>query len=606
MFAHGEFDHDPTGWAGGGFIGVDIFFVLSGYLITTLLLLEHNSVGSIAVTQFWWRRARRLLPALFVLLIGTALFAAVIARDYRLSEIRSQALATFFYVQNWIVIGSTSPESSPLSHTWSLAIEEQWYLVWPLAMLVILRLTGGRLRPLLGLIAVAAVGSAAAMFSLFDPHDHARAYYGTDARVQALLIGAALAVIYLRAPRDLPRRSMLVLETTGLLSVAFLVVVVGKANVEDAFLYRGGMLVIALASALLIAASIQEKSPVLGRVLSFTPLTAIGIISYGLYLYHWPIYLWLNPSRVGLSGYSLLVLRLVVTGVVATASYFIVEKPIRRGALSNRRLLILAPIAATAVLVLTIISTAAARGTTVNEIAAAGFKRLANNTPEGSDRVLVAGDGLAFSLGNAVGGPFSDLGIFGTTASVLGCGIADGQAMIDGYITRPVKCSARYSVYRNGVEHFDPKLSVLMLGGAEAFDRVVDGKTLLAGTPDASAYLRMQLDKARRVLTGNGAHFILTTVPCPVTTPTSPPGVLAVQQDRARYVWLTKVWRDYASEHPKDVTLLDLEPLLCVDGLPTAKDGIPLRTAAGLTPSGARLVWEQLANDVASSTKTEL
>ena len=600
------FDHDPTGWAGGGFIGVDIFFVLSGYLITTLLLLEHNSAGSIAITQFWWRRARRLLPALFVLLIGVALFAAVITPEYKLGEIRSQALGTFFYVQNWILIGSASPVSSPLSHTWSLAIEEQWYLVWPVALLVILRLTGGRIRPLLGVIAAATVASAAAMFSLFDPENHARSYYGTDARVQALLIGAALAVIYVRAPRDLSPRSMLVLETAGLLSVAFLVVVIGKANVEDAFLYRGGMLVIALASALLIAASIQEKSPVLGKVLSFGPLTAIGIISYGLYLYHWPIYLWLNPSRVGLSGYALLVLRLAVTGVVATASYFIVEKPIRRGALSNRRLLILAPTAAVAVLALTIISTAAAREPTANDVAAVGFRRLASNSPAAANRMLVAGDGLAFSLGKSVGGSFSGGGIFGTTASVLGCGIADGRAMLGDYISEPVRCNSRYSVYRNGVENFDPKLSVLMLGGAEAFDRIVDGETLRAGTPEATAYLRKQLDKARRVLTGNGAHFILTTVPCPVTTPSSPPAILAVQQERARYVWLANVWRDYAADHPKDVTLLDLEPLLCVDGLPTTNNGIPLRTAAGLTPSGARLVWEQLANDAASSTKTEL
>ena len=201
--------HGGVSAAGGGFLGVDVFFALSGFLITSLLLAERASTGRIDLKAFWGRRARRLLPALLVVLVFVAVYAAVFARPGELDRIRQDGLSTLLYLANWRMIfgGQSYFESfeapSPLRHTWSLGIEEQWYLVWPLVVALVLAWWRGAGRRALGVMcAVLAAASAVAMAVLASgADDPSRAYYGTDARAQGLLLGALLAVVPLRSGR---------------------------------------------------------------------------------------------------------------------------------------------------------------------------------------------------------------------------------------------------------------------------------------------------------------------------------------------------------------------------------------------------------------------
>ena len=194
--------HGQVSWAKGGFLGVDVFFVLSGFLITSLLLTEHEKTGRIGLTAFWSRRARRLLPALFLVLAAVALYAVVWAQPSELGTIRGDGLASLLYVSNWkfIYTGASYFQAfqspSPLTHTWSLAIEEQWYLLWPLAVILMMRVFRGNRKTMTAAIVGLALASATLMAVLFHPgSDPSRVYYGTDTRSQALLVGAALAAL---------------------------------------------------------------------------------------------------------------------------------------------------------------------------------------------------------------------------------------------------------------------------------------------------------------------------------------------------------------------------------------------------------------------------
>lgn len=330
-----------TGHFSGGFLGVDLFFVLSGFLITSLLMAEWRATGTIDLRRFWARRARRLLPALFVVLAAVVAYAAVLAAPDELAAIRGDVLATLGYVANWEhIVGSTGEASpfavlSPLEHTWSLAIEEQFYLVWPLLVTAVLALAAGPSRCLLGVVAVLGAGSALVMAVLSDPSDPARAQFGTDTRALPILAGAGLALVLhrwgpLRSPRA--RRDVI----AGLAAAAALAAAWIVAFGTDDGLYRGGFVLFALAAVIVVAAAAQPEQGPLGRALSFAPLRALGLISYGLYLWHWPVYVVLSASRTGLDGWALNGLRVGVSLALAVASYHVVERPVRSGALRGR------------------------------------------------------------------------------------------------------------------------------------------------------------------------------------------------------------------------------------------------------------------------------
>ena len=336
--------HAGVDWVPGGFLGVDVFFVLSGFLITSLILEEYDRSGRIDFRRFYIRRARRLLPAVFVLLIAVGIAVLLFYRD-ALSAFREDALATILYLNNWwyVVVDQSYFESMGrpplLKHLWSLSVEEQFYLIWPAVALFLVRRGG---RPLVRRVAVIiAIASTVWMAFLairggypIDA-DPSRAYFGTDSHIMGLLIGAALATVWRpgRLSSSIPRTAQVLVTGTGiamLATIAYFYLFVGEFT---PWLYRGGFLALAVFTAVLIAAATHPASP-LGAILGIGLLRYLGRRSYGIYLWHWPIFMvtrpgidvpWSEPVAIGA--------RLALTLIIAELSYRLVEMPIRRGAL---------------------------------------------------------------------------------------------------------------------------------------------------------------------------------------------------------------------------------------------------------------------------------
>ncbi len=336
--------HADVPWWKGGFLGVDVFFVISGYLITCLLLADYVNHGRIGLGRFWYRRARRLFPALFVMLAVVSLYAALFLPDV-LAQLRGEVAAALFYVENWFLIFrdlsyfQATGRQPLLQHVWSLAVEEQFYLLWPLILFAALKVWGGqRKRILLGVLAGVVV-STVLMAVLYRPfHDPSRVYYGTDTRVAALLLGAALAFVWApwRLRGKAGHNAGAVLDVAAGISALVLLWMFHTVSYLDRGLYRGGFLVAAIVSAILIAATVHPKAKVSAAVLGLAVFRWIGVRAYGIYLWHWPIFMVTRPhSDVDLTGLPLLVLRLALTFGIAALSYHYLEEPIRHGALER-------------------------------------------------------------------------------------------------------------------------------------------------------------------------------------------------------------------------------------------------------------------------------
>ncbi len=323
--------HFNYGWARGAYLSVDLFFILSGFLITTLLIMEWRRSDRIALKQFWARRARRLLPALFLLLIFVAVFTRLEIDPWNRASIRGDGIASLFYVANWRFIADKQgyfelfSAASPLRHMWTLAIEEQFYLVWPLVVYVTMKAGRGSLRVLTAVCGVGIVASIAIMARVYTPGDPLRAYYGTDARAHTILFGALLAILLVSWNPSASAKRRLVVAG----SIAFVVMLAAwnLATGTSSRYYHGGSALYAVLACIVIAGALQPG--VLQRILSFEPLPWIGRLSYGIYLFHWPIIVWLVPSRVHIYGWPLNALRLALTFLCATLSFYLVELPIR-------------------------------------------------------------------------------------------------------------------------------------------------------------------------------------------------------------------------------------------------------------------------------------
>jgi peptidoglycan/LPS O-acetylase OafA/YrhL len=337
--------HGDQAWIPGGFLGVDVFFVISGYLITCLLLSDWQQHGRVGLKRFWFRRARRLLPALFTMLFVVSLYAILFLPD-AVDQLRGEVIAALLYVENWFLIfrnlsyfqGAGRPPL--LQHVWSLAVEEQFYLLWPLILVFALARWGKNRKALLiGILAGVAV-STIEMAILYHPYtDPSRVYYGTDTRVAALLLGAALAFVWApwRLAGKTGRNAGILLDFVAVLSAFALFWMFLNVQYFDPNLWRGGFLVAAIVSAVLIAATVHPASRLTPWLLGFAVFRWIGVRSYGIYLWHWPIYMVTRPhSDVPITGLPLLALRLGLTFAAAAASYKFIEEPIRHGAIERR------------------------------------------------------------------------------------------------------------------------------------------------------------------------------------------------------------------------------------------------------------------------------
>ncbi len=327
--------HAGVGWMPGGFLGVDVFFVISGYLITSLLLSERRSTGRVRLGQFWLRRARRLLPAVGVLIAVTMVVAAIVEPD-RMAELRGDAISSLAYVANWHFVFEHQSyfdqfqRPSLFRHLWSLSVEEQFYLFWPIVFAAGMSLFGRR-RLLIGVL-VGALASLALAWALFDPHDTARVYYGTDTHATGLLIGVALALVW--SPWSLRRAKPgrwcgPALDVAGVLGLAYLVLAFLHVHDYDLALFHGGYLWLALAGAATIAV-VAHPAARLGGLLARPPLVWLGLRSYSFYLWHWPVLALTRPGLdVSLPRGVLIPLQLLAVLVLADLSYRLVELPFR-------------------------------------------------------------------------------------------------------------------------------------------------------------------------------------------------------------------------------------------------------------------------------------
>ncbi len=375
--------HLGYGWAQGGLLGVSVFFTLSGYLITDILVGQFAAKGRMKLKDFWLRRARRLLPALFVMLAVVTVWVNGFARSF-VPGYRGDVVASAVYMNNWWYIEQHTSyyarfaPPAPLDHLWSLAVEEQFYLVWPWVVLLMVLVAGRMMKRRrgqggalvdglgLGLAGSASSGSAASaggsrylsqrarwamagvalvlaaasaieMVWLYHPgYDPTRVYEGTDTRAFGLLIGAAVAMVWptRRGGRALSAGARRLLDGAGVVGLAVIVLLVWRTNQYSAFMFQGGLVALSVATAVVVAA-VATPGGLVGVALGCRPLRWIGVRSYGIYLWHYPIIVLTAPP--GSAGNPVSLVRAVAlvaaTVVIAALSWKFIEEPIRRGGL---------------------------------------------------------------------------------------------------------------------------------------------------------------------------------------------------------------------------------------------------------------------------------
>jgi len=642
--------HGGVSWMGGGFFGVDVFFVLSGFLITGLLLAEFRRQRTIELLRFWGHRVRRLVPALLALLAALCLYGALLAPSDTLGQLRGDAFATMLYGNNWHLIregqgyfaGLALPR--PLLHTWSLSIEEQFYVLWPLVVLGVLRLTRSR-AVLLGIALVGATASAVEMAWLFHGGSGLnRVYYGTDTRAQAVLIGAALAIALSRPLRS--RRTSSDGEATrlvadlalgagarralGLLGVAALVAVLALAvttHESTTWVFAGGFALVAALTALLIASvSLVPDGPV-ARVLSLRAVRYVGAISYGLYLWHWPIFVVLDHGRTGLVGPWLLLLRLAVTLAVSALSFHLLEMPIRRGALRGWRGWIVAPIGIGAVATaIALVTAGAAPGITdygtVKPSLAFGKIHYVDRGTRASVPTVAAGTGgpvrllllgnseatfLAFGLGPLA--EQHDVSFAGD--GVMGCGFVHAPTILHGHLEQGlagsrgalanlVPCATQEQRWAADVATFNPDVVVVDNGAYEVRDHRIHGVWTHIGDPAFDALLTRTIEADVALLSARGATVVLLTAPY-YHQVEAPDGSGWPEDQTARVDTYNRIIRGVAAKDPGTVVVLDQHPRLDPHNRYAAVvDGVQARMSDGihLTPAGARLVAPWILDEV--------
>jgi len=646
--------HGGVGWAQGGFLGVEVFFVLSGFLITSLLLAEWSRTATIRLGAFWARRARRLLPALFCLVAVIGLYYAVAGSAQAIPGLKGDGISALTYYSNWhqIAAGSsyfaaTGPVS-PLEHTWSLAIEEQFYVVWPIVVGGVLWLAsrgarrsgqGGDAapasrRPLLVVFGVTVAGAIASIVDtavLFDGGRNLdRVYYGTDTRASGLLIGATLAIGLAIWRAGNPGRSSApaqggrisapaagegslrqrLLGLGAVVALAGVLAAIATTDGSDGWLYPYGLVALDGATVLLIGAAVLRPLSPAARALSVRPLRALGQISYGLYLWHFPLFLWLTTDTVGVSGTRLLLVRLAVTLAVSVASYFLIEQPIRQRRRPTWLIRALTPLAAGGAVAALLLASAADQ-LPVGIPAAATLPQpppqLRGNDPsctvalkDGSDygevpvpenketkfvynalgyhqltwsgsgektfqtcppkRVLMVGDSLAFTLGVPWLNNEERYGIQLADGALLGCAFTtDGELDVDGtWEAQSEGCPTAAEHWAAEANALHAQAVVVDLGYRDTLDWKIDGKVVHIGEPAFDANLEKRIDRFVQLMSAGGRKVVFLSIPY-VDPPKLPNGSPAPQASPARHALINSMLEAAARSHPGTVSVIDID-----------------------------------------------
>ncbi len=642
--------HGGIAGVDGGFLGVSVFFTLSGFLITSLLLREWRAEatgsvpGRIDLRRFWSRRFRRLLAASWLTMALVVTMGALGAwDDSQLRDLRGDVPWAIVELVNWHFIakgtsyGASQSPPSPLEHFWSLAIEQQFYLLLPVLLMGVLALggrtreVGSRLRRAAVVLGVLAVASAVANGVLARGAID-RAYFGTDTRAAELLVGVLLAFGLLRRVRlsGSPRAAAVAAAALG---AGILVVLFHVAELTSPWLYPWGLLLTAACTAAVVTAAVQT-GPV-AAVLGLAPVVALGRISYGVYLLHWPVFLWLTPARTGLDGGAtdtalLFGLRVAVTLVAAAAMFRWIEMPVRTGArVTARQARVGIPCAA---LLLVAGATWVTRDlppppdylqpreagdveireapttttttvpTTVPAPAEPGpTAPPPTPPPRHPTRVLLVGDSVAASMEDALGDEINARGMSFATSAAPGCGVvtgdpADAQGNV---LSITTACNGAIpDIQRRAVAQARPDL-VVVLSTWETGDRVVDGRWYQVGTPESDDLLRRLYGETVQRLTSGGARVVFLTIPDVVdgATKQADPDV------NRRAALVNPLLRDLDATIP-GVATLPFDQLVCpTTPCPTHVDGVELRPRDGRhfdEAPGRRFVTQWLAGQVAA------
>jgi peptidoglycan/LPS O-acetylase OafA/YrhL/lysophospholipase L1-like esterase len=607
LFFHGGFT-----WMVGGYLGVSTFFTLSGFLITSLLLAERAAHGRVDLRTFWSRRFRRLMPASLACLALIVIFGVFAADPLQRASLAGDVIAALGYVANWrFIFGGQSyadlfAEPSPVLHFWSLAIEEQFYVIYPLLVGALVgfgvlapkmrtakrqhlaRQAGRHYRLVVAgaLVVLLLVSLGLTLFAGFDKN---RIYLGTDTRAAELLIGGLLASVLFRGA--LARRmaqpgglQASVAAVGALATVVSIALWVSAAQGTD-WLYRGGFALYALLSALTIAAAILPTGPV-AWVLSLGFLRHIGQISYGLYLYHWPIFLWIRQST-DLEIWPRFLLGVIITFVVAELSFHYLETPIRRGQrLFRVPPLRLAPVGIVALVGAVIAASATAPPPAIDfERAETGLSEFAEEpppptpidpaslTPPARPGVAMFGDSTALMTGWGLAGYLkihSDLGRNVEGVTGLGCGVLRIQERrIAGDIGQTNETCTRWAeTWLDKVETGRPDVSVVQSGSWDVADVRVPGSNEWSGPGDPvfDEFLLTEMDEVVDVLTAEGGMVVWLTSPLPGPPYQAPPGWNASER-LARYNQLVQQLPD---RKPGKVVVVEFDQW--VDTLPSDED----------------------------------
>jgi peptidoglycan/LPS O-acetylase OafA/YrhL len=601
-------------WARGGYLGVDAFFVLSGYLITSLLLGEHKSSGTITLSSFWGRRAKRLLPAVLLVVLAIALYSVTWAQAEQFDTLRKDGWATLGYVANWRFIASGQSyfslfsAPSPFRHMWSLAIEEQFYVFWPLVTFGLLRWGRGRRTLLTGVTVAGIAVSTIWMAVHFDVADPSRVYYGTDTRAHSLLVGCLLAIILERV--TVPESAQRPLQIAGIVAAVGVLWAVHSVADSNETMYRGGFLLYAVGVAVVVAAAVQTTWSPLRALLSPRPLRWIGQISYGLYLWHWPAIVILTPSRMHVHGDVLNLLRVAITFAVSSLSFYLVERPIRYGHFPNRAVLAAAPVAIVSVAIVlagatvgakaapfhatapitappTIASTAPPRTvattSTVPPSTKPGAPTTASTAPPLQPMTIaIVGDSVADSMSWGLEQVAQGTPVRVVSSAFPGCGIASGWMLDDNerpfQWTKPCYDNVP-RVLKEVVAGQQPDV-VLWSSSWELTDRldVATNQVLHFGTKAADDALLRNIDEAATTLTSAGARLVILTVP-----PRGPSDVRPADGPDARFAHYTALLRRYVAQHRATTSLVDIIPFVCPGGAPCPAKvhGVTLRPDGG-------------------------
>lgn len=517
----------------GGFLGVDVFFVLSGFLITSVLVSEYDRRRTINFGRFWIRRAKRLLPALCVIIVAVALSALYLTQPDFYQTLTSDILTSFFYVANWHLMApgtsyfAHAAPPSLLTHTWSLSIEEQFYLLWPLVVFALMRWRHN--ARVVGWLAVAGALASTVEMAVGQSVGWStdRLYYGTDTHAQGLLCGAAMAAFLYGAQESgvamgtLTDRATRVLRYLGPFAIVGAVVLMDRAYGTSTWMFDGGFLAVSILAALTILYVVTMPTTLVGRALSWRPIVYVGQISYGLYLWHYPIFRWVTHANTGLYDFPLFCVRVGLAVLAAVASYHLLEMPIRRSDWPRSSRSLIAGVLAFALVVAGCV-VVAERANAVPSLAAPPSSTL----PTPPLKVLILGDSMALTLALplAAWAPSQHMEV--EAGAVLGCGIVAFTLVryhdaIWGPYGRHSPCHANRHglpnaerVWNAAIAADHPQVVVLLAGRWETHTLFVKGRWRTIFDPLVDASVQRALDEIHTHAAAAHSAFVVETAPC--------------------------------------------------------------------------------------------